>query len=205
MQQMRERWQETWQNLQATVPQEVLEALINLYSLPERFYHNLSHIADCHLIFDRARPLATHPEEIELAIWFHDAIYDTRSSNNEQRSAEWAKSVIHQAGLSPELAERLARMILATCHHGEVQDNDAQILVDVDLAILGREKEVFWQYEENIRQEYAWVPADLFRQKRLEILRGFLNRPHIYHLEAYREKFEETARVNLAQAIACLL
>jgi predicted metal-dependent HD superfamily phosphohydrolase len=205
MKRMRKRWQETWQNLQApTVPLGVLEELINAYSSPERFYHNLSHIADCHWIFDRAKSLTTYPEEVELAIWFHDAIYDTRSSNNEQRSAEWAKSVIHQTGLSHDLADRVSQLILATGHHGEVRDSDAQVLVDVDLSILGREKEVFWQYEENIRQEYAWVPADRFRQKRTEVLRGFLNRSYIYHLEVYREAFEETARLNLTQAIAQL-
>jgi predicted metal-dependent HD superfamily phosphohydrolase len=69
---------------------------------------------------------------------------------------------------------------------------------------LGREAGVFWRYEENIRKEYAWVPEDLFRRERVKILRGFLDRPHIYYYRQYREKFEATARANLEQAIARL-
>ena len=83
-------------------------------------------------------------------------------------------------------------------------EGDAQLLADVDLSILGREAEVFWRYEENIRKEYAWVPEDLFRRERVRILRGFLDRQHIYYHEEYRERFEARARVNLEQAIARL-
>ena len=77
-------------------------------------------------------------------------------------------------------------------------------MADVDLAIFGADAEVFWQYEENIRQEYAWVPESVFRQKRAEVLRGFLTRLHIYHHKQYREAFEDNARVHLRQALAKL-
>ena len=77
-------------------------------------------------------------------------------------------------------------------------------MVDVDLSILGRESNVFWHYEENIRKEYAWVPEQLFRQKRTEILSGFLENQHIYYHQKYREMFEEKAWLNLKQAIARL-
>ena len=148
--------------------------------------------------------LAAHPEEVELAIWFHDAVYDATRSDNEQKSAEWAQAVIHESGLSSGLAERVASSILATRHHGEVTDPDAQLLVDIDLSILGRDPDIFWQYEENIRKEYSWVPQTLFQQERLKILQSFLDRPHIYYHGEYREKFEARARANLEQAIARL-
>jgi predicted metal-dependent HD superfamily phosphohydrolase len=74
----------------------------------------------------------------------------------------------------------------------------------VDLSIPGREAEVFWRYEGDIRKEYAWVPEDLFRRERVKILRGFLDRPQIYYHQEYREKFETQARSNLEQAIARL-
>ncbi|WP_199320699.1 hypothetical protein [Leptolyngbya sp. FACHB-261] len=184
--------------------QDVLEKLIRAYSSPHRFYHNLTHIEDCFTIFEQAKSLATHPEEIELAIWFHDAVYDPRGSANEQKSAEWAQFVINQSGLGNAIVERVSRLILATRHNAKLKDRDAQILIDVDLSILGREEDTFWRYEENIRKEYAWVPESLFRQKRVEILRSFLNRQHIYHLDEYRERFEARARANLMQAIARL-
>jgi predicted metal-dependent HD superfamily phosphohydrolase len=74
----------------------------------------------------------------------------------------------------------------------------------VDLSILGREAADFWRYEENIRKEYAWVPEDVFQRERVKILRGFLERQHIYYHREYRERFEARARSNLEQAIARL-
>ncbi len=141
---------------------------------------------------------------MELAIWFHEAVYDTRHSANEQKSAEWAEAVVQKAGLSWQMAERVASSILATRHQEEVTDADAQLLVDVDLSILGRDPNIFWQYEENIRKEYGWVPEDIFRRERGKILRGFLGRQHLYYHKEYRERFEATARTNLEQAIARL-
>jgi predicted metal-dependent HD superfamily phosphohydrolase len=202
---MKARWQRVWQKLAAPrVPQDVLGELIHVYSSPDRYYHNLTHIQDCLSVFDQTSFLAAHPAEVELAIWFHDAVYDTRRSDNEQKSAEWAEAVILQAGLSREIAKRCASSILATRHQEEVTDEDAQLLVDVDLSILGRDSAVFWRYEENIRKEYAWVPEDVFRRERVKILRGFLDRQHIYYHREYRERFEAWARANLEQAIARL-
>jgi predicted metal-dependent HD superfamily phosphohydrolase len=202
---LRERWKAVWQHLNAQiVPQDVLEELRKAYSSATRFYHNLVHIKDCLSIFDETKFLAARVAEVELAIWFHDAVYDTRRSDNEQRSAEWARSVVLQAGVGGEVAERVSALILATRHDREVTDMDAQLMVDIDLSILGREPEVFWQYEENIRKEYAWVSERLFREKRKEILCGFLDREHIYYHETYREMFEEQARANLKQAVTRL-
>lgn len=155
-------------------------------------------------MFDQTKFLAAHPEEVELAIWFHDVVYDTRRNDNEQKSAEWAESVIIQAGLDLVIAERVSRSILATRHDMELTGADEQLMVDVDLSILGRNENSFWQYEENIRKEYAWVPENVFRQKRIEILQGFLYRQYIYYHENYREMFEEKARAKLKQAITRL-
>jgi len=202
---LKERWKEIWQKLQVdTVPQVVFDELIQAYSSAERFYHNLTHIADCLSMFDRTKSLAAHPEEVELAIWFHDAVYDTRKGDNEQKSAAWAGKVICQSGLGGDVVERVSGVILATRHNTEVGDTDAQLMVDLDLSIFGADAEPFWRYEENIRKEYAWVPESLFRHKRVEILQGFLSRAYIYYHKQYREALEEKARLNLQQAVAKL-
>jgi predicted metal-dependent HD superfamily phosphohydrolase len=202
---LRDRWKAIWKNLYAhMVSQDVFEELRKAYSASDRFYHNLTHIGDCLSIFDETKALAAHAEEVELAIWFHDVIYDTRRNDNEQKSAEWAKSVIHQAGVGPAVAERVFHSILATRHDRQVINTDAQLMADVDLSILGSETKAFWQYEENIRREYAWVPESIFREKRIEILRDFLSRESIYYNDLYREMFEEKAHENLKQAIAKL-
>ncbi|WP_013334353.1 HD domain-containing protein [Gloeothece verrucosa] len=201
----RERWQEIWQKLKApSIPFDVFAQLIRAYSLPSRFYHNLEHINDCICLFTQTQFLANHPEEIELAIWFHDAVYNTKRNDNENKSSQWAQRVILRSGLDRAIAQRISALIKATGHQMAVTDRDAQLLVDVDLSILGREDAVFWQYEENIRKEYSWVPLEIFQRKRVEILGQFLTRQHIYYLSEYREMFEEKARTNLRQAIARL-
>ena len=200
-----DRWKRLWQKLRVDiVPQFVFEKLIQAYSSTDRFYHNLTHINSCFSIFDQTKLLAVHPEEVELAIWFHDAIYDTRRNDNEQKSAGWAENIISQSGLNSSVAERVSGLILATRHRTEALETDARLVVDVDLSILGADPEVFWRYEENIRKEYAWVPESLFRLKRAEILRSFLNREYIYYHTQYRGMFEEKARSNLKQAVAKL-
>jgi predicted metal-dependent HD superfamily phosphohydrolase len=202
---MNERWERVWQELAAPrIPYEALDELVRAYSSPGRYYHNLTHVEDCLSMFDRTRSLALRPEEVELAIWFHDAVYDTRRSDNERKSAEWAGEVIRQSGLEERIADRVAASILATRHLEGAAGPDAQLLVDVDLSILGRDPTVFQRYEENIRQEYAWVPEDVFRQERRQILKRFLDRPSIYYHREYRDLFEEQARSNLEQSIARL-
>ena len=199
---MKDRWEDMWEKLGAHgVPQDVFDELVQAYSSPDRFYHSLTHVEDCLALVNKTRSLAAHPEEVELATWFHDAVYDTRRDDNEQKSAAWAEVVIGDADLSNAIAERVSRSILATRHDTQVTDTDPQLLVDVDLSILGRETDVFWQYEEDIRKEYTWVPAERFRQARMKILQGFLDRRHIYYHQEYREMFEATARLNLSQAI----
>jgi predicted metal-dependent HD superfamily phosphohydrolase len=202
---LRDRWEAVWTKLGTRlVPQHVFDDLIKAYSSPDRFYHTLAHIENCLSIFDQTRYLAAHPEEVELAIWFHDAVYDTRRSDNEQRSAEWARAVIVSLEMNHNIADRVSNFILATRHTKEAIDKDAQLMVDVDLSILGREEAVFWRHEENIRKEYAWVPEHLFRQTRVEILSRFLDRPSIYSHKEYQARFERKARTNLKQAIARL-
>jgi predicted metal-dependent HD superfamily phosphohydrolase len=202
---MKARWENLWQKLAAPrIPYEALDELLRAYSSPGRYYHNLAHVEDCLSVFDRASSLALHPQEVELAIWFHDAVYDTRRSDNEQKSAEWAVEVIRHAGLGERIANRVASSILSTRHDEDAAGTDARLLADVDLSILGRDREIFRRYEENIRKEYAWVPEDVFRQERRKVLQRFLERPSIYYHREFRDLFEERARRNLEQSIARL-
>jgi predicted metal-dependent HD superfamily phosphohydrolase len=170
LQTLRDRWEAVWRSLGVrTGPQDVFDELIKAYSSPDCFYHTLVHIEDCLSIFDQTKSLAFHPTETELAIWFHDGVYDTHRTNNEQKSAEWAWITIERLGINNDTADIVADLVRATRHTNEITDVDAQLIVDVDLSILGREADVFWRYEEDIRKEYAWVPEPAFRRKRTEI------------------------------------
>src|SRR6201989_3023597 len=112
-----ERWQSVWQELGAATASEGLyHQLVACYSEPHRKYHTIQHLNECLTHLESARELADHADEVELALWFHDAIYDTSKKDNEQRSAEWARDSVQAAGVSGEKADRIYELIMATMH-----------------------------------------------------------------------------------------
>jgi predicted metal-dependent HD superfamily phosphohydrolase len=197
-----DRWARLWRQVTATGnPEPIHRELVSLYSQPHRHYHNLHHIAECIAEFDSARHLASRPVAVELAIWFHDAIYDTRALDNEERSAELARQRIAEAGGSADLCKAVAVLVLATKSHDPSPHPDAPLLVDVDLSILGQPMERFQEYEAQIRREYDWVPEETFAAKRAEILERFLARERIYTTDPFFAKYEQRARANLLNSV----
>lgn len=175
-----------------------------LYSEPHRHYHNLRHISDCLMEFDRLAALAREPLAVELAIWFHDAVYDPRAADNEARSAQLAREWLREAVAGPALVESVSQLVLATKAHGGTLHADAPLLVDIDLSILGQSPGRFWEYEKQIRREYDWVPAAIFCRKRAEILEGFLERERIYLTDVVFQEREALARDNLRTSVGRL-
>lgn len=199
------RWQSTWTGLGVLPPDDgVHAALIARYEEPHRRYHTVQHLDECFARLDDAGVLAEHLPEVELALWFHDAVYDTRRSDNEAQSAALARAQGVGAGVAASVLARVDALILATRHDASPVSADARLLVDVDLAILGAPAARFDEYERQVRAEYAWVPGPIFRRKRREILEGFLSRPRLYATDAFHARFEDAARANLSRSIRAL-
>jgi len=145
------------------------------------------------------------PDEVEAALWFHDVIYDPHAGDNEERSADLADRLLGAAGVTTEHLAEIRRLVLATGHRVALDpQDDASVLTDIDLTILGAERGRFDEYEADIRREYAFVPEDEFRRRRREILESFLARPTIYATPWFRDRFEVPARENLQRSIAAL-
>jgi predicted metal-dependent HD superfamily phosphohydrolase len=170
--------------------------LLACYQEPQRHYHNLQHLGECLREFDRARALAEDPAAVELAVWFHDAVYDPRAGDNEERSADLCADCLRSAGASEAISRVVIGLVLATKHHVASTPDEA-LLIDIDLSILGQTRERFVEYEAQIWQEYSWVPERVFVGKRGEVLRRFLERPRIYNTEHFFSRYEERARENL--------
>lgn len=195
------RWHRLMAQWRAAESDDVYDKLASAYSEPHRHYHTAQHVDDCLTQFDDASSIASLPEEVELALWFHDAVYKPTSSRNELRSAEWAASFVDSIGATSERAERIHGYILATKHGAEQLEGDAALVVDIDLSILGREPGVFEIYEQAVSQEYKWVPGPVYRRKRIEILQSFLERPAIFLTSHFHRLYENQARENLEWAI----
>ena len=197
-------WADAWHALSLRAPDGVREALLVRWAEPHRRYHTLQHLRECLALFAAHRDGAEHAGEVAVALWFHDAIYDTARHDNEAASADWAGRVLRDAGAAADVIARVDALILATRHSQVPATRDERLLVDIDFAILGAAPARFDEYERQIRDEYGFVPEDVFREKRAGILRGFLERPALFATAALGARFEAQARANLAGAIARL-
>lgn len=200
----RERWNEAWSHAGVTAPAGLFERIIAAYAEPHRAYHTLQHLDECLASLAPAAHLAHAIGSVELALWFHDAIYDTRAKDSEVRSARWARKELSVSGVTPDVAESVEALVLATRHDVTPADADARLLVDVDLSILSAPAARFDEYEAQVRIEYGWVPEDAFREGRSRVLRTFLDRPAIFSTPWFRDRCEARARQNLARSLARL-
>ena len=144
-----------------------------------------------------------HRERWHFA-WFHDAIYNSMSKSNEERSADWAAEFISSCGATQDAVDRIRLHVLATRHDALPDDADSRMVIEIDLSILGADPGRYDEFERDVRREYRWVPRFIYAPKRAAILQSFSNRPRIYHYEPTFERFEKEARMNIARAIRTL-
>lgn len=198
-------WNRAWSGLGAgSADGSLMATLLACYSESHRAYHTQQHLWECLAWLERFESRADRAAEIAIALWFHDAIYRPSRHDNEALCADWARSAMWAAGADAEAAERVRALVLATRHQAMPQGHDQQVLIDIDLAILGAPPSRFDEYERQVRIEYAEVPDDAFRHGRRRILQSFLDRPALYGTTMGKQCFEAQARRNLQRSIAQL-
>jgi predicted metal-dependent HD superfamily phosphohydrolase len=203
--QLRDRWEKACDGTgSANERQRTFRQLYAAYTGADRFYHGIGHIAECLRELDPVRTLAASARAIELAIWFHDVIYDGRRKDNEERSAELADGQLRRLEFDRQTIDEIHRLILLTRHDRVPPDVDGKLMVDIDLSSLGRPADVFENNTRLIRKEFPHVPDADFARGRREMLGRFLARPRIYYTDVFRDRYEATARENLSRALARL-
>ena len=175
------------------------------YGSADRHYHNLEHLDEMFRVAGRLITITDDPKTIQLAIWFHDAVYDSRAKDNEARSAELAIALLGPIGVPRSELERLVQLIHATAHSANAHPpgtRETAILLDADLAILGSPPDRYRRYAHDIRKEYAWVPEVDYRRHRAKVLEHFLARPRIFRTDILHDECEDRARENLRAELA---
>lgn len=196
-------WSRAWHGLRAQGDGLALRnAVLAAYAEPHRRYHTAQHLEECLSLFESVRDAPDRPAEVEMALWFHDAVYELQGGENEARSAAWVREELLKAGVALGTAATVHDLVLVTRHTAAPRTRDECVLVDIDLAILGASEPRFVEYERQIREEYAQVPERLFRLKRQEILQSFLDRSKIYSTPSLHQQLEARARTNLTHAVA---
>lgn len=176
------------------------------YTEPHRAYHTFEHILSCLDLYEKYVPAnVLYRESIELAIWFHDLVYSTSSSDNEEQSANIMETEALKCGFDPQLIKVAKEMILATKQHEPDTRIAMGYFLDIDMSILGSDPDTYDRYEKNIRKEYDWVSEDMFKNGRMMLLKSFLAMDWIYNTKKFRQLYEGQARENIKRAMAALI
>ena len=194
-------WDCAWLELRRPSPAPVRQELLAAWSERARHYHDGRHLRECLGLLEVWKGQGERSAEVSIALWFHDAIYHPGAADNELRSAAWAARALGEARVPSEVGTRVYDLVMATRHDAVARGLDAQLLVDIDLAILGSPPARFAAYEQDIRREYASVPETRYRAARRAVLQRFLAQGNIYHTAQARELLEAQARLNLRGAI----
>ena len=179
----------------------IYSILLSTYTESQRYYHTVQHIVECLQLFHQIKHQLQDPIAVELAIWFHDVIYDPKASDNEEQSAELMQKLCTEIVGQAQI-QKVYRWIIATKKHQPSLDSDLNYLLDIDLAILGSDSNRFAEYEQQIQQEYSWVEPSIYKIKRAEVLQYFYAMQPLYQTEYFRESFEKKAKHNLTSVNA---
>ncbi len=178
--------------------------LERLYALPDRHYHTMYHVAHCLGLLDANLALAADPDELELAIWFHDAVYVPGAPDNEARSAELLEAMAEGSIESARLASVQA-LILATVHPSDSIVADGPLIADLDLWSLGRPRAAFLRDSVHVRRELGHLTLADYWAGHRAFLEALLARPAIYRSAAFDGEHEAAARANIAAYIDAMV
>jgi predicted metal-dependent HD superfamily phosphohydrolase len=184
------------------VTEATFAQLMAQYAEPRRAYHTAAHLAAMFSLLDRTPFEIARPDLLAWAIWYHDAVYDPRASDNESESARLFQMSPIATSLSTDEGNIVIEMILATKNHVALTQDQA-VLIDLDLSILGEDAALFDAYDAAIRAEYRFVPAEDYAIGRSKVLRIFQARPAIYASPLMAD-FERRAKSNIARSLARL-
>lgn len=172
------------------------------YSLPERHYHNLEHIRHMLILLDEVKAGCADLQALQLAVFYHDIIYDVQRNDNEAESAAIAGKRL--AGLGFKRVGKVTALILSTQKHEAAADQDTNYLLDIDLSILGAHEAAYKRYAEQVREEYRIYPDEVYNPGRIRVLQHFLDAAPIFKTDYFYQQLEAQARKNINKEIAQL-
>lgn len=179
-------------------------ALTARYAEPHRRYHTVKHLTAVLSTVDDLAAYATEPDVVRLAAWYHDAIYDPRGTDNEERSAQLAESELAGTGLPAGAVAEVARLVRVTAGHDPTPgDSNGAVLSDADLAVLASPAATYDAYVTAVRQEYAHVDEPGWREGRSAVLRGLAAGARLFRTPG-AGAWEHPARTNISRELAAL-
>lgn len=169
------------------------------YTSSSRHYHNLEHLET---MFTDLKKVQSHVKNLDtllFSIYYHDIIYNPTKNNNEYQSALLFQKRITVTSF-PWVSECMEQ-IEATKEHKLSTDNDTNILLDLDVSILGKSPEAYQSYSKNIRKEYQIFPDFVYRSGRKKVLKHLLELNPIFKTDLFKAAYESQAKENLEREL----
>ena len=195
-------WLRCMASANAVAAREVNADLRRRLGAPDRRFHNLNHIRDCLHRFDEVASFLSDPDAVEVALWFHDAVYVPSDADNERYSAELF--LAQSNGANPVFRRRVCGLILATRHQGQSHSNDRRFIEDIDLAGFGAPWDAFMREGALLREEFAAKTDAQYFAGQACFLERLKERPWFFATDYFRERYEARAQENLNGLLALL-
>jgi len=187
-----------------TIANELWTEIEQNYSNKKRYYHTLQHLDNLLQQLTEAKNEIQNWEAILFTLYYHDIVYNALKSDNEEKSAELAKTRMTQITVSTQTIELCYNQILATKSHQPSSNSDTNYFTDADLAVLGKPWEIYTAYYKNVRKEYAIYPDFLYNRGRKKVIKHFLAMDRIFKTDFFYNKYETQAKQNLNQELNLL-
>jgi len=205
---LHQRWRTLCKQLEVSpdICNEWWEYISTHYEEPTRFYHTLTHIEELFAYRDKFTDSFAEPNLIDLAIWFHDVIYDSsaKPGKNEDDSAVIFEQFAKQVSLSDESRKKVFKWIVATKHHRTKPSDplDFRLFMDMDMAILGKSWDDYLVYTKMVKEEYSQIPRWKWCFGRTRFICATLNAKRVFATDEFKGAFEIQARANMTRELS---
>lgn len=153
-------------------------------------YHNYRHtfetVNEANKLGEKRGLPAEELQDLVLAAWFHDTGYVNTYTGHEEESVRFAREWLEQQDYPEERIERVTDLIMATKHGVEPETSLQELLVDADMANIG--KDTFFAIAELLRVEWEIFQDKFFTdQEWAQFQMDFLLTTNFYSVEAQHE------------------
>lgn len=142
------------------------DIVLKRYQEHHRYYHTVNHLTDVISYLLNENVL---DDELFLASVYHDAVYNPKANDNEEKSAELFLNESKHSKLNKSQIDLVYQLILDTKTH-KPSNLKSEFLIQADLNILNQPLSKLLEYEHQIFKEYQFADFKIYQKNRIDVL-----------------------------------